>query len=115
MKQNIFKIPKFITLLVKIIGLTLLGLCTTTTAAATSWSRVLFEKLKNPQLLKKFANFMEPKISVVHSQEPASYPYTEADRSLPCPSVHFSKINFNIILQSTSESCKWSPFFKIPH
>jgi hypothetical protein len=45
---------------------------------------------------------MEPEDSLPHSQQPATSPYPEPDRSSPCPPSHFLKIHFNIILQSPS-------------
>jgi hypothetical protein len=51
----------------------------------TPWSRVLPEKLKGPELLKKFQHFMETEGSYLHLQEPATCPYPEPDRSIPGP------------------------------
>jgi hypothetical protein len=42
-----------------------------------SWSRVLLEKLTGCQLVKKFPHFMEPKISLQHSEVPTTSPYPE--------------------------------------
>jgi hypothetical protein len=58
---------------------------------------------------------MKPEGSVPHLQQPATCPYPGPDRSSPWLPTHFSKINFTIILPSTSESSKWSPSFKFPH
>jgi hypothetical protein len=55
---------------------------------------------------------MEPEGLSSHSQEPATCPYSEPDRSSPCPPSHFSKIHFNIILPSTPGSFKWSHPYK---
>jgi hypothetical protein len=44
---------------------------------------------------------MEPGGSLPHSQEPTTCPYPEPAQSSPCPSSHFLKIYFNIILPST--------------
>ena len=40
---------------------------------------------------------MDPEGSLPHSQQPATSPYSEPDRSSPCPQSHFCKIHFNII------------------
>ena len=46
---------------------------------------------------------MEPGVSLPHSQEPATCPCPEPDRSRSCPPSHFLKIHFNIMLPSTPE------------
>jgi len=40
--------------------------------------QILLEKLKVPQLVKKFPHFMEPEGSLLHSQTTANCPYPEA-------------------------------------
>jgi hypothetical protein len=45
---------------------------------------VLPEKLKGPQLLSKFSNFMEPECSLPQSQKPTTCPYPEPDESSLC-------------------------------
>ena len=42
-----------------------------------------------------------------HSQDPATCPYPEPDRSSPSPPSHFSKIYFSIILLPTLWSSNW--------
>jgi hypothetical protein len=74
----------------------------------TVWSRVLLEKLIGSQLAKNDPHFMEPESSILHSQVPAIYRSSEADRSSPCPHYHFLKIQLNILLPSTYGSSKWS-------
>jgi hypothetical protein len=37
----------------------------------TSWSRILFKKLLDIQLVKKMSNFMEPVVSLPYSYKPA--------------------------------------------
>jgi hypothetical protein len=49
-----------------------------------------------------------------HSQQPATCPYPEPDRSSLCPQTHFSKIHFNITLPHKPESSKWSPSLGFP-
>jgi hypothetical protein len=44
---------------------------------------------------------MEPEGSLPHSQQPATSPYPDLDRSTPCPPALVSKIRFKIILPST--------------
>jgi hypothetical protein len=53
----------------------------------TPWSRVPPEKLTGPQLIKKYLHFMAPLGSLLHSQEPATCPYLEADAPPP-PTPH---------------------------
>jgi hypothetical protein len=55
------------------------------THSLTPWCRILFEKLIVTQLIKKYpAFFMEPKVSLLCSQKPATGPYPEpAESSLP--------------------------------
>jgi hypothetical protein len=58
---------------------------------------------------------MEPGRSLPHLQEPATCPYLEPAQFSPCPHSNVFKINFNIILPSTSGSPKWSPSLRSPH
>jgi len=60
---------------------------------------------------------MEPEGSLPRKQFLATCPHPEPDQSSPYPppQSHFLKIQFNIILQSTSESSKWSLSFRFPH
>jgi hypothetical protein len=53
---------------------------------------------------------MEPEGPLPHSQQPATCPYPEPDRSSPCPPSHFSKIRFNIITQTPHVPCTESLF-----
>ena len=56
---------------------------------------------------------MEPEGSLSHSQQPATCPCPEPDRS--CPPFNFSKINFNIIPPSMPGSPKWSPTLRFSY
>ena len=56
---------------------------------------------------------MEPEGSLPHSQEPATYPYPEPDRSSQCPHPTSEKIHFNIIFPSTPWTCNGAIHFKI--
>ena len=59
-------------------------------------------------------HFIQPEGSLPHSQQPATCPGPESDRSNPCPPSRLSKIRFNII-QSTPGSSKWSSSLRFPH
>jgi hypothetical protein len=50
----------------------------------TPRSRIILEKLTGSQLLKNFPHFMEPEVSLPHSQVPVTCPYPQPDRSSPC-------------------------------
>jgi hypothetical protein len=50
-----------------------------------AWSRVLLEKLTDLQLVKKFLLFMEPEVSLPHSQVSATFPYPDPYPFSPCP------------------------------
>ena len=56
----------------------------------TLWSRALLEKVANSQLLKKFASFYEPEVSLHNLPVPATYPYPEPDQPSPHPPSHFT-------------------------
>ena len=59
---------------------------------------------------------MESEGSLPHLQVPATCPYPQPDESSPCPLLfHFLKIQFNIILESTSQSSNWSRSLRFPH
>jgi hypothetical protein len=51
---------------------------------------------------------MEPKVSLLCSQEPTTGPYPELYASSPHLPKQFSKIHSNIILPSTPLSSEWS-------
>jgi len=64
----------------------------------TPWRRVLFEKLSVAQLVKKFLPFMEPKISLLYSQDrPLDSVFFQMN---PVHKIvqYFLKIRFNITL-----------------
>ena len=58
---------------------------------------------------------MEPEGSLPHSQESATCPYPEPDKSSPHLLSLFLKIYFYIIVPSTSRSCKSGLSFSFPH
>jgi len=77
----------------------------------TSWSRVLFEKLTGPQLVKKFPTFYGTQnFTTVRTS-----PYPEPEQFSPCPQSHFPKIHFDIIPPSTPGSSKWSLSLRFTH
>ena len=58
---------------------------------------------------------METEGSLPRSQGQATCPYIESDLSSPCPTFHFLKIHFNIILPSTFRCLKCSLSFMPPY
>jgi hypothetical protein len=77
-------------------------------------SAVILEKLVNSQLIKKFpAQYprrakTKSKVSLQSSQQPATGPCAEADKSSSRPPSILLKIHFNIILPSNPSSHKRS-------
>ena len=57
----------------------------------------------------------QPVGSLPHSQAPTTCPYCQPDRSSPCPSSHFSKIHFNVLIPFTPESSKWALSLRSHH
>ena len=58
---------------------------------------------------------MEPEGSLPRLLDPATCPYPEPDKPIPCPPSHFLKIHLNIKLPSTPGSPKWSLSLRFPH
>jgi len=58
---------------------------------------------------------MEPESSLLHSQVPATCPYSKPDESSPCHPSHCLKIHFNIILQFMPGFSKLSLSLWFPH
>ena len=59
--------------------------------------------------------FMEPKGSLPHLQQLATFPNLEPNQSSPCPSSHFRKIHFNLIFLHKPGSSKWSLSHRAPN
>ena len=57
---------------------------------------------------------MEHGGSLPHSQQPATCPYLEQDRSTPCPHFTLLRSILNIVLPSTPGSSKWSHSLTFP-
>jgi hypothetical protein len=60
-------------------------------------------------------HFMESEGSLLHSQKLATCQYPVADQANPCPTTHFLKTYFKIILPSTCRFSKSPPSVKLPH
>jgi hypothetical protein len=67
-----------------------------------------------PYLIKKWPTFVEPKASLLCSQQPAIGPYPEPDESILHP-PYILQISYNIILSVTSGSSKWPLSFRFSH
>jgi hypothetical protein len=74
----------------------------------TPWSIVLPEKLKRPELLKKFTAFYGTRrfITAFTRARHLSLSWARLIQSMPPPS-NLSQVHFNIILPSTPGSSKW--------
>ena len=81
----------------------------------TPWSRVLLEKLTGPQEVKQFPAFYRIQ-RLITTFTTACHLFLSWARSIqsmsPC---YFLKLNFNIIIPSTSRSSKRSHFLRFPH
>ena len=87
----------------------------TRTLQLTPYSTVILEKLIVPQLIKIFPAFYgKTKGSLQCSQQPATYPYHEPDKSSPRPSSYLLKIQFNIVLQFAPRPSKWFLYLRLP-
>jgi hypothetical protein len=71
----------------------------------TPWNRILLEKLRGLQLVKKLPAFYRTQEFLPLSQRPPKFPYSEPDKTSNASS-HFCKINFYIMLPSKPRSSK---------
>ena len=73
----------------------------------TPCSKVLLEKVTGPQLVEKFPTFYgTQRFITTHTQQAATWPYSELYQSSPGPPSHLVKIHFSIILPSMPGSSK---------
>jgi len=79
-----------------------------TVTKQTPWNKILLEKLRVTQLVKKFPTFLEPQGSLPHSQEPTINPYSKPNEPVHTFPHNFPKIHSNIVLPSMPGSSKWS-------
>ena len=75
------------------------------------WSRVLPEKFKGLQVLKKFPVFYGNRSKLPHSQRSVTCPYPETDVLILYSLSNFLKTHLSNILSFTPESSKLSPSF----
>ena len=75
--------------------------------------RVLLEKLTGFQPAKKFPHFMEPKVSLPHSQMSATCLYSSQLNPVHTPTSYFLRIHINIILLSKPGFSKCSLSLKV--
>jgi hypothetical protein len=69
---------------------------------------VLLEKPNNFQLLKKFPTFIEPEVSLPHSQQPATCPYPEPQKSSPYPTFYGTKRFITALTKAHHLSISWA-------
>jgi hypothetical protein len=81
----------------------------------TPWSRVLPEKLKGPELLKKFPAFYGTRRFITAFTRARHLSLSWARLIQSTPPIQPLAGLFNIILPTTPGSSKWSPSFRFPH
>jgi len=86
------------------------------TYSLTECNRVLLEKLTGLQPVRKFPAFHGTRrfITALTCFRHLSLSWARSIQSIP-PTSHFLKIHFNIILQSTPRSPRWSQSLRFPH
>ena len=74
------------------------------------WRRVFLEKLTSSQLVKKFPKFLETKVSLQHSQVPATWAHTSGSIQVWGTSLYF--ITWNILMMMScsklTQPLSWS-------
>jgi hypothetical protein len=80
----------------------------------TPWSRVLPEKLKRPELLKKFPTFYGTRRFITAFTRARHLSLSWATLIQSMPPSNLSQVHFNIIHPSMPGSSKWSPSLRFP-
>jgi hypothetical protein len=101
-----------------VVWVTRLQVLTIITYLLTLWNRGLPEKLKRPELRKKFPAFYGTRrfITAFTRARHLSLSWARLTQSMPLPPPSdLSQVHFNIILPPTPRSSKWSPSLRFPH
>ena len=81
----------------------------------TAWATVLLPKLTVSQLVKNSPSLFGTLSFITGFKNYRRLPVLWTTLIHSMPSIHFLKIDFNIILSSNPRSSKWSLYLRLPH